>query len=119
MCRAGSAARSAPARSPRALAGGIASLRTREGLPAIDDLLAGLRAGNSPNVYEVDTPEELQAVYNELSRGGEPATPETYKGKMVKLPDGTTIGLRNDSTSGGPTIDIKQPNGTNVKIHLP
>jgi hypothetical protein len=116
---AGAVVAAADASGVDALAEGIASLLTREGVPAIDDLLARLDKGNSANFYRVDTPEDLQAIYDKLSRGGEPATPATYDGKMVKLPDGTTVGLRNDSTSGGPTVDIKQPDGTNVKIHLP
>jgi RHS repeat-associated protein len=115
----GAAIAAADAAGVGALAEGIAGLLTREGLPAIDDLLAGLDKGHSANVYEVDTPEELQAIYDKYSRGGEPATSPKYKGEMVKLPDGTRIGLRTDSTSGGPTIDIKQPGKPEAKIHLP
>jgi RHS repeat-associated protein len=115
----GAAVATADAAGVGALAEGIASLLTREGLPAIDDLLAGLDKGDNANVYQVDTPEELQTLYDKLSRGGEPDTPPKYKGEMVKFPDGTTVGLRNDSTSGGPTVDINRPGQDEVKIHLP
>jgi RHS repeat-associated protein len=88
------------------------------GVEGLDETLAGLRESKA-NIYEVDSAEELQALYDELSRGGEPATPEGYNGEMVKLPDGTRVGLRNTSGSGGPTIDIHQPGQPVVKVHLP
>jgi hypothetical protein len=37
---------------------------------------------------------------------------------MVELPDGAKVGLRNMSTSGGKTIDIHMPDGTQVKVHI-
>jgi RHS repeat-associated protein len=84
---------------------------------AIEDALAGLTSGNSPGVYTVDSPEELQQIYDELSVGGKPATPEGYDGEMVKLPNGTRVGLRNTSSTGGPTIDINT-GSARYRIHL-
>lgn len=46
-----------------------------------------------------------------LSRSG-------YKGLWVELPDGTRVGLREASKSGGRTIDIKLPDGTVQKVHV-
>ncbi len=83
----------------------------------IEDALAGLRESKA-NIYEIGSSEELQAVYDELSHGGDPATPAGYDGEMVKLSDGTRIGLRNTSSSGGPTIDINRPGRPVIKIHL-
>jgi len=109
-------------------AGGIAGLVTGVLIPGegeaeigaegLDEALAGLRESKA-GIYEVDNEEELQALYNELSRGGKPATPTGYDGEMVKLSDGTRVGLRNTSSSGGQTIDINRPGQSPVKIHLP
>ncbi len=109
-------------------AGGIAGLVTGVLIPGegeaeigaegLDEALAGLRESKA-GIYEVDNEEELQALYNELSRGGKPATPTGYDGEMVKLSDGTRVGLRNTSSSGGQTIDINRPGQAPVKIHLP
>ncbi len=96
---------------------GAAAEGAVEGSTAIEDTLAGLKESKA-NIYEVGSSEELQTLYDELSTGGEPATPTGYDGEMVKLPDGTRVGLRNTSSSGGPTIDINRPGQLVVKIHL-
>jgi len=83
---------------------------------AIEDALAGLTPGNSPGVYTVDSPEELKQVYDELSAGGKP-TNSSYAGQEVELPNGTRVGIRETSKTGGPTIDINQ-GGTQYKIHV-
>jgi hypothetical protein len=41
-----------------------------------------------------------------LTRGATDITPETYPGKMFETPEGARIGLRSQSTSGPPTIDL-------------
>jgi hypothetical protein len=94
---------------------GLAAEGAEESGTAIEDTLAGLQKGDNPGVYVVNSPEELQQVFDELSAGGKPATPEGYDGEMVKLADGTKVGLRNTSKTGGPTIDI---NGNEYRIHL-
>jgi RHS repeat-associated protein len=91
-----------------------AGLAGEEGSTAIEDVLDGLEPGNNPGVYVVDTPEELQEVYDELSSGGKP-TGSLYQGQEVELPDGTRVGIRETSKTGGPTIDI---NGNEYRIHL-
>ncbi len=81
-----------------------------------------LPPGKSPNVYQVNTPEEMTKLFNELSKGGKNVTPPTYKGTMVELPDGTLVGMRTASNSGGPTIDVKPLKGSAqklLKVHLP
>ncbi len=83
---------------------------------AIEDALAGLTPGDSPGVYTVDGPEELQQIYDELSSGGKP-TGSSYSGQEVELSNGTRVGIRETSKSGGPTIDINQ-GGTQYKIHV-
>jgi RHS repeat-associated protein len=96
------------------LAEGAAGAVGEEGSTAIEDALDGLTPGNSPGVYTVDSPEELQQIYDELSRGGKP-TSSSYPGQEVELPDGTRVDLRETSKTGGPTIDI---NGNEYRIHL-
>ncbi|NUQ79320.1 MAG: hypothetical protein HUU21_37900, partial [Polyangiaceae bacterium] len=81
-----------------------------------------LPPGKNPNIYQVKTPEEMTNLFNELSKGGRNVTPPTYNGSMVELPDGTRLGMRATSASGGPTIDIFPPKGAGpkiIKVHLP
>jgi len=42
----------------------------------------------------------------------------SYPGQLMELPNDTTIGLREGPKSGGPTIDIKPPDGTLRKVHV-
>jgi hypothetical protein len=37
---------------------------------------------------------------------------------MVELRDGTRVGLRDYSSSGGPTIDIRPPGRQGIKVHV-
>jgi RHS repeat-associated protein len=83
---------------------------------AVEDALVGLTPGSSPGVYVVDSPEELQQIYDELSSGGKP-TGSSYSGQEVELSNGTRVGIRETSKSGGPTIDINQA-GIQYKIHV-
>lgn len=83
---------------------------------------AATRPGRNSGVRVVDDENELRALFDELSVGGVDATPTTGAyakgGKMVELPDGTTVGLRTTSTSGGPTIDITFPGNRLLKVHV-
>ncbi|MEV7972338.1 hypothetical protein [Cellulomonas sp. NPDC089187] len=75
-------------------------------------------------VIDAVSENELRNLFDELSQGGVDITPSTgyYAnggGKMVRLPDGTEIGLREMSTSTGrPTIDIRYPDRRTLKIHV-
>jgi hypothetical protein len=73
-------------------------------------------------VFEIKTPAEMSNLFDDLSQGGKKVTPSNYKGTMVELPDGTRVGMRTASKSGGPTIDVKPPEGSGskpMKVHLP
>lgn len=92
--------------------------------PTFEDVGAILkektRKGKNSGVREVDTPEEVRDVYDEITSGSEPVEDVgTYKGEKRRLPDGTEIGIRDESKSGGLTIDIKSPKGPEIKVHLP
>jgi hypothetical protein len=91
----------------------------KSGAETVKKALSGLRHGRSPHVFEVDTPDQMTKLFEELSRGGKPITPSRYRGTMVELSDGTTVGMRTTSKSGGPTIDIKTPDNVEIKVHLP
>ncbi len=84
----------------------------------IDDVLSKLRTGRTPPNLEVDTPEEMRQVFADISRDGIPVQ-SGYPGKFVELQDGTKVGFRESSRSGGETIDIFKADGTHVKVHLP
>ena len=62
-----------------------------EGVKSVDGILSGLRSGRHPPNLEVDSTAELQAVHEQLSRGGV-SVESTYPGKMVELRDGTRVG---------------------------
>jgi hypothetical protein len=62
--------------------------------------------------------EELRSVYDELATGGRPVDAQDYPGKWVERPDGTGIGIREGSQSGGATIDIRRPDGSIGKVHI-
>lgn len=86
----------------------------------VEDILGKTREGDSEPHREVDTREELEDLRDEISRGGKAVdAPATYDGTMVELPDGTKIGYRDQSKSGGSTIDIFSPGGKYIKVHLP
>lgn len=93
---------------------------------------AGVRArvhevtskGRSRNVRVVEDESRLRELFDELTRGGTDTTPRTGSyangGRRVTLEDGTTVGLRTESTSGGPTLDIRFPGRMgSVKVHVP
>ena len=80
--------------------------------------LAQLPKGRSPGVKTVSSEAALQDLFDKLSQGGTDSTPATYNGQIVVLPDGTTVGIRYSSSSGGPTIDVKFPNKNKGKVHV-
>ena len=91
---------------------------TLSGRVGITEELSGLRAGRSRGVKVVGSEAELESLYGRLSAGGRPATPAGYPGRMVELPEGIRVGLRDVSTSGGKTIDVHLPGGTRYKVHI-
>lgn len=85
----------------------------------VKGVFRGLKKGRSAGVRTVDSGEELGEVFEELTRGGREVNAPKYPGKTIELPDGTTVGLRGSSKTGGPTIDINMPDGSSWKVHVP
>lgn len=76
--------------------------------------------GNNKPHRQVNTDEEMRQLYDDLTRSGDPMDLGSYPGRGARLPDGTEIRIRDGSTSGGVTIDIKYPHRPRpVKVHLP
>ena len=85
----------------------------------VGEVLGGLAKGRSPDVWTVNSQDELNAVFDEMTAGGQPAEWSGYKGPVIERSDGTQIGIRGSSSrGGGATIDIRLPDGTMQKIHI-
>lgn len=70
-------------------------------------------------IREVRSLDELDDLFAALSSGGKTIDKPMYAGRLVRCPDGTTIGYRVKSkTTAEPTIDIKTPDGWSLKIHV-
>ncbi|MEP7178298.1 MAG: hypothetical protein ABI775_04365 [Pseudonocardiales bacterium] len=93
-------------------------IRAEETTARVDRVLSRLRPGRRKPNLEVDTPAQVERAWKELSADGLPYS-SGYEGKMVELPDGTRVGYRATSASGGPTVDIFRTNRTHIKVHLP
>jgi hypothetical protein len=79
-----------------------------------------LPPGKQPHVRELPTSDQIRALYDWLTQNGMPAPPSSYKGTESVLSDGTRIGIREDSSSGGTTVDINFGDGREpMKVHLP
>lgn len=60
----------------------------------------------------------LNSTFAELTRGGSPTTWKNFSGTVIERGDGVQVGLRSYSKSGGPTIDIRMPDGNFYRIHV-
>jgi hypothetical protein len=66
--------------------------------------------GNKASIREVPGgQQEVDDFFDELTTGGAPAVVPSYLGKMVDLPGGGRAGIRHQSKSGVPTIDVDIP----------
>jgi hypothetical protein len=85
----------------------------------VHDIIDKLPPGESPGVHELPTPEAIRGLFGQLTENAGPAPPSTYPGEERMLPDGTRISFRTDSKSGGETVDVRYPDGSKDKVHLP
>ena len=81
------------------------------------EILASLERGKSAPHRQVETVRELRHVFRNLTREGT-RVDGSYPGIQFRLQDGTLIGLRETSHSGGATIDIFRPGQRHVKVHI-
>ncbi|MCA1229402.1 putative T7SS-secreted protein [Saccharopolyspora sp. 6M] len=67
----------------------------------------------------VDSVDDLDKVWSDLSRGGRPIERPGYD-KIVQMPDGSTIGYRLKPSQGptGNTLDIRDASNNPLKIHI-
>jgi hypothetical protein len=86
---------------------------------AVHDVVDPLPPGKQPNVRELPTEAQIRALYDYLTHNSVPAPPSTYPGTERLLEDGTRISIRETSSSGGTTIDIRFPDQSTMKVHLP
>jgi hypothetical protein len=85
----------------------------------VHDVVDPLPPGKQPHVRELPTSAQIRSLYDYLTQQGVPAPPSSYPGPERVLEDGTRISLRETSSSGGTTIDIRYPDGSTQKVHLP
>jgi hypothetical protein len=85
----------------------------------VHDIVDPLPPGKQPHVRELPTSAQIRDLYNRLTENATPAPPSSYPGQSSLLEDGTRISIREESGSGGTTVDIKYPDGSIQKVHLP
>ena len=95
-----------------------AAEETAAGTRSVDEVLNGLPRGKQGFVRTVPDEATLQSTFEELTQGGTPTTWKGYGGDVFELPDGTQIGLRGTSRSGGSTIDLRIPGQDPFRIHI-
>jgi len=96
--------------------------KEREGRHRTGDDISGeldeLPVGRRRHVRVVESEAELRDLYGKWSEGGTSVESKNYDGTRVRLPDGTTVGWRHSSDSGGATIDLVLPDGQKMKVHI-
>ncbi|RXZ36330.1 filamentous hemagglutinin N-terminal domain-containing protein [Oxalobacteraceae bacterium CAVE-383] len=78
---------------------------------------SGTSYGKSGQAFNVKSEKELNSLFNKITAGSENVSVK-YDGTMRVLPDGTKIGLRNTSNTGGQTIDIFPKHGKSYRVHI-
>jgi hypothetical protein len=80
--------------------------------------LEQLPRGRQKHVRVVDSPEDVERLYSDLtSSGRRVAPPAGYDGAVVLREDGISVGHRT-SRRFGPTVDIWFPDGDYRKVHV-
>jgi len=105
-------------RVAHAVATGVAAETATTATRSVDEVLSSLPKGKQSLVRTVPDEETLQSTFGELTRGGTPTSWKGYSGQVIELDDGTQIGLRVTSRTGGSTIDIRVPGQDPFKIHI-
>lgn len=74
--------------------------------------------GNSGQAFNVKSEAELKSLFSRLTQNSEQINASGYNGTMRILPDGTRVGLRGGSQTGGQTIDVFPRGGKPFKVHI-
>ena len=81
--------------------------------------LSGLGRGNAKGFKVVHSEAEMQTLFEELSAAGKSVQGTGFPGRVVELPDGTTVKFRSFSKVGGSTIEVYYPGRKRpVKVHV-
>ncbi len=78
---------------------------------SIQESLSALEPGDNPRVSIVDSLNRLNELFSEYTQGGRSTVWKNYSGNVEELPDGTQVGIRSYSDTGGPTMDVRFPSG--------
>ncbi|NTW42188.1 MAG: hypothetical protein HGA44_20305, partial [Cellulomonadaceae bacterium] len=80
--------------------------------------LLTLPKGDQPWVRLAESPAQVEELFDHFSEGGAPTVMARHQGTAVRLPDGTTVAMRDTSKSGGLTIDVEFTIGASRRVHL-
>jgi hypothetical protein len=84
----------------------------------LDLVRAAGNPGNSSGVRLVSSEAALNDLFRVLSQGGTIVPNSSYPGTWVRLPNGSFVGIRPVSQSGGATIDFNAPGVGIFKVHI-
>lgn len=102
----------------RASGGSAGESRGSTTASGVRGALRELPRGRNSGVRTVKSEVDLVDFFKRITQGGRSVEIPGYRGSWSELPDGTRIGLREASKSGGRTIDIKFPDGKIGKVHV-
>ncbi len=96
----------------------LPSSSAASGLRSVDDVLKDLPKGKNSHFRTVPDERTLRSTFDEMIKDGKPIDVPGYKGQYYELSNGTRVGLREGSKSGGLTIDIRTPGQPPRKVHI-
>ncbi|CPX57457.1 Uncharacterised protein [Mycobacteroides abscessus subsp. massiliense] len=85
---------------------------------ALDPLPRGDGKSLTRDVRTTPSSNDLREQFRSLPEGAGRGPTPGYPGDQRILSDGTTIGLREKTNSGGPGIDVKYPDGSDQFVHV-
>jgi RHS repeat-associated protein len=84
----------------------------------VSDVLSELPKGDQAHVRTVGSQAELETLWDALTTDAATGAWKGYDGLVAVRSDGTQVGIRWKSGSGGATIDVHYPDGTIQKVHI-
>jgi RHS repeat-associated protein len=81
-------------------------------------LIVGNAVQFNKQAFNVASESQLLSLFQKITIGAKSYLWKGYDGFAKVLGDGTQIGLRRSSTTGGKTIDVRPPNGKSYKVHI-